>query len=63
MQSLTHIGYNCLPFGIVLAPGIFQHVMYGLLGGIPGVVMYLDDILITGHTKTENQATLDKVLQ
>lgn len=63
MQSLTHIGYNRLPFGIVLAPGTFQHVMYGLLGGIPGVVMYLDDILITGHTKTEHLATLDKVLQ
>ena len=62
----THKGlyrYNRLPFGIASAPGCFQRVMEGLLGGIPGVVVYLDDILITGRTKTEHLATLDTVLQ
>ena len=37
--------------------------MEGLLGGIPGVVVYLDDILITGCTMAKQLATLDKVLQ
>ena len=63
---ITHKGlyqYNRLPFGIASAPGIFQRVMESLLSGIPGVVVYLDDILITGRTKAEHLATLDKVRQ
>ena len=62
----THRGlfqYNRLPFGISSAPGIFQRVMESLLSGIPGVVVYLDDILVTGPTEEEHLATLDKVLQ
>ena len=37
--------------------------MESLLSGIPGVMVYLDDILITGRTKAEHLATIDKVLQ
>ena len=61
----THKGlyrYNRLPFGVSAAPSIFQRVMENLLQGIPWVSIYLDDILITGPTKTEHLATLDKVL-
>ena len=62
----THRGlfcYNRLPFGISSAPGIFQRVMECLLRGIPGVIVYLDDILITGSSVDEHFANLDKVLQ
>ena len=48
----THKGlyrYTRLPYGISSAPGIFQRVMENLLRGIPGVIVYLDDILVTGH--------------
>ncbi len=51
----THKGlfrYNRLPFGISSAPGIFQRTMESLLQNIPAVVVYTDDILVTG--------TLDK---
>ena len=61
----THRGlfrYNRLPFGISSAPGIFQHVMELLLKDIPSVVVYLDDILITGRTDAEHLATLERVL-
>jgi len=34
-----------------------------LLKGIPGVVVYLDDILISGKTDSEHLATLETVLQ
>ena len=62
----THRGlfrYNRLPFGIASAPGIFQRAMEGLLRDIPGVVIYLDDILVTGKTETEHLGTLREVLK
>jgi len=62
----THRGlfrYNRLPYGLSSAPGIFQRVMESLLQGISGVVVYLDDILITGRTVQEHLATLEEVLQ
>ena len=61
----THKGlfrYNRLPFGINSAPGIFQRVMEGLLQGMDGVIVYIDDILVTGKTRTEHIKTLDEVL-
>ena len=62
----THRGlfrYNRLPFGVSSAPGIFQRVMECLLKGIPGVIVYLDDILVTGPSDEQHLATLDKVFQ
>ena len=61
----THRGpfrYNRLPFGVSSAPGIFQRVMESVLRGIPGVVVYLDDILITSPTDDEHIATLAVVM-
>ena len=50
----THKGlfqYTRLPFGVSSAPDIFQKTMESLLQGIPGVIMYVDDILILGQLK------------
>ncbi|RXN33535.1 putative protein K02A2.6-like protein [Labeo rohita] len=61
----THKGlftYNRLPFGVASAPAIFQRTMEGLLQGIPGVVVYLDDILVTGVNQDSHLRTLDEVL-
>jgi len=61
----THWGlyqYNLLPFGVSSVPGIFQCVMESLLNGIPGVIVYIDDILVTGMTTEEHLKALDKVL-
>ena len=52
----THCGlfrYNRMPFGVSSAPGVFQRVMENLLKDIPKVVVYLDDILITGEKNLE----------
>ena len=54
--------YLCLPFGISSAPAIFQRVMETLLQGIPGVVVYLDDVLITRKTEEEHLKSLEAVL-
>ena len=37
--------------------------MNNLLAGIPGIVIYLDDILVTGATETEHLNLLEEVLK
>ena len=62
----THKGlyrYNRLPFGIASAPSIFQRTMESLFRGIPGVAVYIDDILVTGKTDTEHLENLNLVLK
>ena len=54
--------FNRLPFGVSSAPGIFQRAMENLLQQIPGVVVYIDDILITGTNEEEHLAALEVVL-
>ena len=54
--------YNHLHFGISSAPSIFQRAMEGMLQGIPGVSIYIDDILVTGKTNKEHLKNLDEVL-
>ncbi len=61
----THKGmftYNRLPFGVALAPAIFQRTIEGLLQGLAHVAVYLDDILVTGVTDEEHLQTLNVVL-
>lgn len=62
----THRGlfeYTRLPFGASSAPGTFQWVMESLLRGITNVVVYLDDILITGPDDETHLAMLGAVLK
>ena len=61
----THKGlfrYNRLPFGVSSAPAIFQRTMESILGGLPHVCIYLDDILVTGHSEAEHLRNLEAVL-
>ncbi|KAL5510827.1 hypothetical protein EMCRGX_G006433 [Ephydatia muelleri] len=61
----THKGlyrYNRLPFGVASAPAIFQRTMENLLRDISNVVVYLDDILVSGSTEAEPLHTLDRVM-
>nr|XP_055046280.1 LOW QUALITY PROTEIN: uncharacterized protein K02A2.6-like [Misgurnus anguillicaudatus] len=62
----THKGlfkYNRLVFGVSSSPAIFQRTMDNLLQGIPHVVVYLDDILVTGKTEDEHLSNLEQVLK
>ena len=54
--------YTRLPYGISSAPGIFQRVMENILRGIPGVTVYIDDILITGPDDKRHLNSLKEVL-
>ena len=54
--------YTRLPLGIASAPEIFQRIIENILQGVPHTCIYLDDILLTGKTKTEHLNNLAEVL-
>jgi hypothetical protein len=55
--------YKRLPMGVKTSPDIFQRIMYELLGDIPNIQVYLDDILIISNgTFEEHAEIMEKVL-
>jgi hypothetical protein len=55
--------YKRLPVGMKTSPDIFQRTMYELLGDIPNIQAYLDDIPITSNgTFEEHAAIMEQVL-
>lgn len=55
--------FERLPFGISVAPEIFQKYNENAFGDIPGVIIYCDDMLICAETETEHDAILAKVFE
>jgi len=56
----THRGlyqYMRLPFGIQIAP-LWQKAVAQVLSSLSGVVCYINDILVTGHTREKHAANL-----
>ncbi|KAK7111283.1 hypothetical protein V1264_010944 [Littorina saxatilis] len=63
---ITPFGRYCfrrLPFGINSGPEIFHREMTDILSGIPGVVVDIDDVLISGKNTEEHDVRLRLVLQ
>ena len=61
---VTHVGvfrYTRMPFGLCSAPSCFQKVMVSVLAGIPGVAIYLDDIVVHGPTTNVHDERLNRV--
>jgi len=53
----THVGlrrYKRLMFGVNSAPEMFQHTLSELLRDAPGVVNFIDDIIVFGTSKEEH---------
>ena len=61
--SLGLMRYTRLPFGVSSAPAIYQRVMDSMLREVPGVCVYLDDILISGANDKEHLERLNSVLE
>ena len=59
-----HYEYKVMPFGLVNAPVTLQAMMNTILGEFldPGVVVYLDDILIYSKSLDEHKALIKQVL-
>ena len=55
--------YLRLPFRVASAPALFQQAMDRILQGLPHVICYLDDILITGAAQEEHLTNLAEVLR
>ena len=49
--------YTRMPYGVASAPSIFQRVIDAMFQGIPNVLCYLDDILITGSSDEQHMDT------
>ena len=56
--------YLRLPMGLSVAPDVFQHKMDEILGDLPFVLVYIDDVLIfTKGTFEQHLQHLDIVLE
>ncbi|KAJ8333462.1 hypothetical protein SKAU_G00414700 [Synaphobranchus kaupii] len=61
---MTHVGvfrYTRMLFGLSSAPSCFQKIMATIFAGIPGVVIYLDDIVVHGLTPAVHDEHLARV--
>lgn len=56
-----HLQWKVVPMGLRNAPAYFQHLMNELLRGIPGVVVFLDDIGIFTKTVDEHFKAIEQV--
>ncbi|XP_054257479.1 uncharacterized protein K02A2.6-like [Macrosteles quadrilineatus] len=52
-----------LPYGLSSAPALFQAAMDKIIGGLPGSVAYLDDVLVGGSSQEEALSRSESVLQ
>ena len=62
----THLGlfkFTRLPYGVSTGPGSFHRKIRALLLGIPGVAVYIDDIIITTPDKKMHLERLRQVLR
>lgn len=62
----THIGnyvMNRLPYGVKPATGIFQRELEKVIGDVPGVINFLDDIVISASDMKTHNERLKCVLQ
>lgn len=50
-----------MPFGLSSAPSCFQKIMASVLVGIPGVAIYLNDIVVHGPTTDVHDEQLTMV--
>ncbi|XP_055623431.1 uncharacterized protein K02A2.6-like [Toxorhynchites rutilus septentrionalis] len=63
MTPFGRYRWNRVPFGLNNAPEMFQRRMVQIFGDIPGVVVYFDDVLISGKDEIEHDRALAEVIK
>ncbi|XP_062556644.1 uncharacterized protein K02A2.6-like [Armigeres subalbatus] len=62
MSGMGLMRFKRLMFGINCVPEIFQRIMTNMLSGIEGVMVYIDDVVVSGRTLEEHDRRLEQVL-
>ena len=62
-EYLTIATQNRLVFGITTARALWQNAIEKVVQGLPGVKVYLDDILVSGRTESEHLSNLGRVFE
>ena len=55
--------FKCVPFGLRNSPAAFNRALQELLCDLPGLHIYMDDIVIGGKSKEEHDTNLQKFLE
>ncbi|RWR98619.1 hypothetical protein B4U79_15076, partial [Dinothrombium tinctorium] len=55
--------YKRMVFGLSMAPAVWQRTMEEIFKGIDNIIVFLDDILVTGKTDSEHLDTLEQVIR
>ena len=55
--------YHRMCFGLASSSAQFQRLMDTMISGLPGVAAYLDDLIITESTETEQWENLERLIQ
>lgn len=55
--------FKRLPFGLSVAPEVFQRYVSNYFNDLPGTTAYIDDLLVSGKTQQEHDTNLKKVLE
>lgn len=55
--------YTVMSFGLKNAPSTFQRLINNVIRDLPGVLAYLDDILVIAHSEQEHSLRLGKLLE
>ena len=55
--------YERLPYGISASPGIFEGCILKILDGLPGILSYMDDILVMGRDEKEHDKNLKALMK
>lgn len=51
-----------LPFGVASALSMFQRIMESVLQDVPGTIVYIDHILVSGKDENDHLQKVDTVL-
>ena len=52
-----------LPYGVASGPALWQETMDKIFTGLPGVFIFVDDIVVAGKDEEEHESRLRKVLE